>query len=138
MFRALAKILSTKNAKGLIIGYPLDHEGKPMKHCNFVERWVEHMWSLGIGKRIPVTLVNEYSSSLGAKVLLAEAINNQNALASGDSELMLSKNTSSFTVAPKLNATDKLHATTEYLMKYGGTINPEVMLRKGIYDKLAA
>ena len=52
--------------------------------------------------------------------------------------MLANKNVSSFYTMPKLDATDKLNTTAEYLMKHGGTINPEVMMRKGIYDKLAA
>ena len=74
MFHALAKIILSKNIKGMVIGYPLDSDNQPMRHCYFVERWIEHMWSLGIGKRVPVTLMNEYASSMDAKVLIAESI----------------------------------------------------------------
>ena len=60
--------------KGIIVGYPLNEQGKPMLHCNFIERWIEHMWAIGIAKKIPVTLVNEYGSTMEAKVQIAETI----------------------------------------------------------------
>ena len=66
-----------KNIKGIIIGYPLDHDNKPMLHCNFIERWIHHMWSLGIAKTVPLTLVNEHGSSMMAKVHIAEEIQNK-------------------------------------------------------------
>ena len=64
IFGALRKIIFSKNIKGLIIGYPLSEEGKPDLHCRFIERWIDHMWSLQIAKTVPVTLVNEYNSSM--------------------------------------------------------------------------
>ena len=74
MYAELRKIILNKNIKGLVIGYPLDSDGNPMVHCNYIERWIEHMWSLGIAKNVPVTLVNEHGSSMQAKVLIAEQI----------------------------------------------------------------
>lgn len=74
LFGEIRKIIFNKNVKGIIVGYPLDNEGKPMLHCNFIERWIEHMWSLGIAKNVPVTLVNEHGSSMQAKVLIAQQI----------------------------------------------------------------
>ena len=47
---------------------------KPMLHCNFIERWVEHMWAIGVAKKVPVTLVNEHGSTMQAKVQIAENI----------------------------------------------------------------
>ena len=56
------------------MGYPLDENLKPMLHCNFIERWVEHMWAIGVAKKVPVTLVNEHGSTIQAKVHIAENI----------------------------------------------------------------
>ena len=72
MFGELRRVLKSKNIKGIVVGYPLDDKGVPMLHCNFIERYLSHMWSMGIGKYVPVTLVNEYGSSMRAKVLIAE------------------------------------------------------------------
>ena len=74
MYAEMRKIISSKNIKGIVIGYPLDIDGNSTLHCNFIERWIQHMWSLGIGRNVPVTLVNEYGSSLEAKVKIAEKI----------------------------------------------------------------
>ena len=63
VFGELRKIIQRKNVKGIIVGYPLGHDGKPLVHCNYIERWIEHMWYLGIAKRVPVTLVNEHGST---------------------------------------------------------------------------
>ena len=72
IFEVLRKIIQRKQIKGLIVGYPLDENGNTVVHANFVERWISHMWSRGVGVRIPITLVNEYGSTLSAKVHIAE------------------------------------------------------------------
>ena len=74
MFWELQKIIRRKNVKGIVVGYPLDVNGQPQLHCNFIERWVEHMWYIGVARKTPVTLVNEYNSTMVAKTHIAEAI----------------------------------------------------------------
>ena len=71
MYAEMRKIISSKNIKGIVIGYPLDADGNATLHCNFIERWIQHMWSQGIGRNVPVTLVNEYGSSVEAKIRIA-------------------------------------------------------------------
>ena len=72
VFGEIRKIIAMKKIKGIVVGYPLNENGEPMVLCNFIERYLSHMWSLGIGKYTPVTLVNEYGSTMKAKVLIAE------------------------------------------------------------------
>ena len=72
LFIELGKIIKNRNIKGIVVGYPLDYEGKPMVHCNYVEKWIEHMWFLGVAKFVPVTLVNEHGTSTEAKVHIAK------------------------------------------------------------------
>ena len=72
LFGEIRRLIQVKNIKGIVVGYPLDDQGRPTLHCNFIERYLAHMWSLGIAKYVPVTLVNEYGSSMSAKVLIAE------------------------------------------------------------------
>ena len=60
-----------------MVGYPLNAKGEPQVHCTYIERWVEHMWSIGVAVKVPVTLVNEYNSSMQAKVHIAESIQQQ-------------------------------------------------------------
>jgi RNase H-fold protein (predicted Holliday junction resolvase) len=68
VFVELKRLIQKKNIKGIVVGYPLDYSGQPLFHCNYIERWVEHMWYLGIGKHVPVTLVNEHGTTMQAKV----------------------------------------------------------------------
>mmetsp|Transcript_19753 Transcript_19753/g.30476 ORF Transcript_19753/g.30476 Transcript_19753/m.30476 type:complete len:198 (-) Transcript_19753:225-818(-) len=87
LFAEIRRLLMRRQVKAIVVGYPIGKNGRPTPHCNFIERWVEHMWSLGIGKRVPVTLVNEYGSSMEAKVLIAESIQRKALGASSDPQL---------------------------------------------------
>ena len=42
--------------------------------CLFIERFIEHMWEHEKIK-LPVTLINEYGSSMEAKAQIAEMVN---------------------------------------------------------------
>ena len=63
-FGELRKIIMRKKVKGIVVGYPLNEKGETQALCNFIERYLEHMWAIGIGKNVPVTLFNEYNSSM--------------------------------------------------------------------------
>ena len=45
VFGELRRLITNKHIKGLVVGYPLDEQGRPMLHCNFIERFLSHMWS---------------------------------------------------------------------------------------------
>ena len=54
--------------KGIIVGYPLDKDGNPVsKHCRFIEDFMERLAIEKVLRNIPVTLVNEYETSVIAK-----------------------------------------------------------------------
>lgn len=44
--------------------------------CLFIEKFIEHMW-VNANIRVPVTLVNEYNSSMEAKARIAELVQNK-------------------------------------------------------------
>ena len=66
--RALRNTLRNKHIRGIVVGYPLDIEGKPTRHCFFIEEFLEVLAVNKVLGGIPVTLVNEYGSSVQAKV----------------------------------------------------------------------
>ena len=78
--------------------------------------------------RTPVTLVNEYGSSLEAKALIAKRVNLQ-------TQLQLSERLSNElqTVGSTQNSVPMIG-----MLRPEEVLDPSVMLRKGIYDKVAA
>lgn len=42
VYRQIRNAIRSKHIKGLIVGYPLDSEGKPVKHCDYVLEFMEH------------------------------------------------------------------------------------------------
>jgi len=38
--RLINNIIRSKNVKGLIVGYPLDKEMLPTRHCNYIEEFL--------------------------------------------------------------------------------------------------
>ena len=69
--------MSRKQVKGLIVGYPLNKEGQPMRHCDFILEWLNAFAAAGAPLKVPVTLVNEYNTSMEAKVQIADQVNKQ-------------------------------------------------------------
>jgi RNase H-fold protein (predicted Holliday junction resolvase) len=58
-----------------MVGYPLNNKNEHTQHCMFVEKFIEHMW-VNEKVRVPVTLVNEFNSSMEAKAKIAELVQN--------------------------------------------------------------
>jgi RNase H-fold protein (predicted Holliday junction resolvase) len=72
--RQLNNIIRSKNVKGLIVGYPLDDKMMPTRHCNYIEEFINQLnWNGQL--RSPVTLINEYGSSVEAKAQIASRVN---------------------------------------------------------------
>ena len=145
VFGAVRKLISQKNVKGIVVGYPLDEDLRPTIHCNYIERWLAHMWSLGIAKRVPVTLVNEYGSSMEAKVQIAEKIQRSAREIKAENYEVLNSSISFHqitTFQSGKNAQLAEHMPTQdpfdAILRTNGHLNPDVLLRKGIYDKVAA
>ncbi len=59
--------------KGLVVGYPLSNMNEHTLQCQYVERFIEYMWTEE-RVRLPVTLVNEYNSSMEAKARIAHIV----------------------------------------------------------------
>jgi len=74
VYRQIKNTIRSKHVKGLIVGYPLDHDNQPMKHCVFIQEFLDGLASRGTLK-IPVTLVNEYGSTIRAKTEIAKRVN---------------------------------------------------------------
>ena len=68
--RPLHNLIRKYRVKGIIVGYPLDDEDRPTSHCIYVKNFLDSL----IGIKKPVTLINEYGSTLRAKVKIAAAI----------------------------------------------------------------
>ena len=41
LFHALKNTIRNKNIKGIVVGYPLDADGKTTVHCLFIEEFLE-------------------------------------------------------------------------------------------------
>jgi putative Holliday junction resolvase len=72
--RKIRNIIRSKHVKGLVVGYPLDENGEPTRHCQYIQEFLGHL-SFDGQLRTPVTLVNEYGSSMEAKALIARRVN---------------------------------------------------------------
>ena len=64
----LRNTIRNKHIKGIVVGYPLNEEGKASRHCKYIETFLEELAEKKVLKQIPLTLVNEYNSSMMAKV----------------------------------------------------------------------
>ena len=74
MLQSLRNVIKNKQIKGIVVGYPLDHDGNPVRHCRFVEDFLELLAKNGVLRNIPVTLVNEYDSSMQAKAKIFDRL----------------------------------------------------------------
>ena len=72
--RALRNTMRNKHVRGLVVGYPLDENGKPTVHCHFIEKFLETLTAHKVISGVPVTLVNERGSSMAAKVQIANRV----------------------------------------------------------------
>ncbi len=66
--QSLRNIIKNKHIKGIVVGYPLKEDGSPAgRHNRFIEDFLMSLASERVFRNIPVTLVNEYDSSMEAK-----------------------------------------------------------------------
>ncbi len=133
-FNALRILIRSKQVKGLVIGYPLTAKNEYTLQCQYVEKFVEYMWSEQ-KLRVPVTLVNEYNSSMEAKAKIAHIVSNSMGL-TAEQKLMnqlRGPDEDNTEIANALPLQSQVHSLGE-----PGQFAPEVMLRKGIYDKVAS
>ena len=71
----MKNVIKNKHVKGVVVGYPLDKDGSPMnKHCVFIEELLELLAKERVFGNVPVTLVNEYESSMQAKRKIFERL----------------------------------------------------------------
>lgn len=71
--RVIRNVIGSKQIKGLVVGYPLDEQGQPTKHCEFIQDFLYTLHVM-VNMKTPVTLVNEYGSSQSAKVQIAQML----------------------------------------------------------------
>ena len=68
MYQKLRNIIKNKQVKAIVVGYPLDKEGNPSgRHNKFIENFLDLLADQKVLRNIPVTLVNEFDSSMEAK-----------------------------------------------------------------------
>eukprot|EP01022_Parablepharisma_sp_SALTPOND_P006217 TRINITY_DN125273_c0_g1_i1.p1 TRINITY_DN125273_c0_g1~~TRINITY_DN125273_c0_g1_i1.p1 ORF type:complete len:209 (-),score=14.58 TRINITY_DN125273_c0_g1_i1:60-686(-) len=70
-FKAMRNIMQQKHVKGIIVGYPLDDYGKEMSHCKFIRKFIAKLHKYS-APYIPVTLVNENSTTKSAKRIIVD------------------------------------------------------------------
>ena len=125
--------------KGIVVGYPLDKDGNPMgKHNVFIEDFLEQLAEKGVLRSTPVTLVNEYESSMQAKAKIFEQLTR--VAQSGELPALLGEmSTAALPAEYRMllgTQTNEVQVQTKY--KAVGPLDASVLLRKGIYDKVAA
>ena len=54
--------------KGIVVGYPLNEHGEGTRHCKFIEEFLDALAARKVFRSVPVTLVNEYNSTMMAKL----------------------------------------------------------------------
>ena len=74
MLQSLRNVIKNKQIKGIVVGYPLDQDGNPQNHCRYVEDFLEMLAHYNVLRNIPVTLVNEYDSSMQAKAKIFDRL----------------------------------------------------------------
>ena len=68
MFQAIQNIIRNKHVKGIIVGYPLNEHGEGTRHCKFIEEFLDTLAARKVFRSVPVTLINEYNSTMMAKL----------------------------------------------------------------------
>ena len=110
--------------------------------CQYVEKFIEHMWDEERIK-LPVTLVNEFMSSMEAKARIAEMVSTP----MGNNPLLEQSPLQALEKMIQIQETKKNELAIQATMGGGQVhsmispqvmMSPEVMLRKGVYDKIAA
>ena len=125
--RKIRNIIRSKHVKGLVVGYPLDENGEPTRHCQYIQEFLGHL-SFDGQLRTPVTLVNEYGSSMEAKALIARRVNTLG---------LIQINGQAVNELQAIGETNN-SVPTVGILRTEQMLDPSVMLRKGIYDKVAA
>ena len=65
LYQNLKNIIKNKQVKGIVVGYPLDKDGSPAgKHNRFIEDFLAVLAQNQVFGNIPITLVNEYDSTM--------------------------------------------------------------------------
>ncbi|CDW85724.1 holliday junction resolvase [Stylonychia lemnae] len=147
-FILLKHLIDKKHVKGIVAGYPLHNKNQFSTHCIFIEKFIEHMWTHE-KIRVPVTLVNEYGTSLEAKARVAELVQGK-ILGTGtsatknileeklnDIKLLQAKQDHQL-ITNQLMSSTFASSQVSNVQDLTANLEPEVMLRKGIYDKIAA
>ena len=55
--------IKNKHIKAIVVGFPLDQDNMPMRHCSFIEEFLDNLANEKVLRRLPVTLINEYNST---------------------------------------------------------------------------
>ena len=74
MCQVLRNTIRNKHVKGIVVGYPLDIKGNASRHCGFIESLLENLAAEKVLRSVPVTLVNEYNSSMLAKAQIMKLL----------------------------------------------------------------
>ena len=61
-----------------MVGYPLDAEGRAARHCGYIEAFLEAVAAKKVFRNVPITLVNEYNSSMLAKAQIMKLLQEEN------------------------------------------------------------
>ena len=72
--QVLRNIIRSKHVKGIVVGYPLNEEGQGTRHCEFIEGFLERVAAQQVFRSVPITLVNEYNSSMMAKAQIMKML----------------------------------------------------------------
>ena len=70
----LRNTIRGKHVKGIVVGYPLNAEGTATRHCVFIQDFLEQIAAQKVFRSLPITLVNEYNSSMMAKVQIVKML----------------------------------------------------------------
>ena len=98
-----------------------------------MERFIEYMWTEQ-RLRLPVTLVNEYNSSMEAKAKIAHIVSQSIGISAEQKAFNQLRSPEGFNDAKDIMPLNE----QVYSIGEPGKFEPEVMLRKGIYDKVAS
>ena len=67
-YQAMQNIIRSKHVRGIVVGYPLNEDGQGTRHCKFIEEFLDALAARKVFRSVPVTLVNEYNSTMMAKL----------------------------------------------------------------------
>ena len=105
-----------KRIKGIIVGYPLDHNNQETPICRHIENFISYMIDHRIVRR-PVTFVNEYRTTREAAIKILK---------------QQQSNPDEFFIQ---SLADSVKMKNHPIAEFNRT---ELMYKKTVYDKLAA